>query len=96
MGFDMKSCLLLLLLFSDTPSIENPWFIPNSRAAAAAAAAGGCGAAAPYVEHQKAMTIRNDVNLKKESFRVEADVDNPGKALVCFTFDATVDGRLVN
>ncbi|EEF42957.1 mahogunin, putative [Ricinus communis] len=47
----------------------------------------------PYVEHQKAVTIRNDVNLKKESLRLEADEENPGKFLVAFTFDATVSGR---
>ncbi|KAL9828152.1 putative E3 ubiquitin-protein ligase LOG2 [Arabidopsis thaliana] len=33
----------------------------------------------PYVEHQKAVTIRNDVNLKKESLRLEPDPDNPGR-----------------
>lgn len=47
----------------------------------------------PYVEHQKAVTIRNDVNLKKETLRVEPDEENPGKFLVTFTFDATVAGR---
>lgn len=49
---------------------------------------------APYVEHQKAVTIRNDVNIKKESLRVEPDPDNPGKFLVSFTFDATVAGSV--
>ncbi|XP_048226240.1 probable E3 ubiquitin-protein ligase LOG2 [Ricinus communis] len=48
----------------------------------------------PYVEHQKAVTIRNDVNLKKESLRLEADEENPGKFLVAFTFDATVSGSI--
>lgn len=47
----------------------------------------------PYVEHQKAVTIRNDVNLKKETLKLEADEENPGKFLVSFTFDATVSGR---
>ncbi|XP_058101806.1 probable E3 ubiquitin-protein ligase LUL2 [Magnolia sinica] len=49
---------------------------------------------APYVEHQKAVTIRNDVNLKKETLRVEPDEENPGKYLVAFTFDATVAGSI--
>ncbi|KAI3706651.1 hypothetical protein L6452_24535 [Arctium lappa] len=44
----------------------------------------------PYVDHQKAVTIRNDVNLKKETLKIEADEQNPGKFLVSFTFDATV------
>ncbi|WOH00931.1 hypothetical protein DCAR_0520307 [Daucus carota subsp. sativus] len=48
----------------------------------------------PYVEHQKAVTIRNDVNLKKETLRVEPDEENPGKFLVTFTFDATVAGSI--
>lgn len=48
---------------------------------------------APYVEHQKAVTIRNDVNVKKETLRVEPDDENPGRFLVAFTFDATVAGR---
>nr|DAD26165.1 TPA_asm: hypothetical protein HUJ06_027633 [Nelumbo nucifera] len=49
---------------------------------------------APYVEHQKAVTIRNDVNLKKETLRVEPDEENPGRFLVAFTFDATVAGSI--
>lgn len=48
---------------------------------------------APYVEHQKAVTIRNDVNLKKETLKVVPDEENPGRFLVTFTFDATVAGR---
>lgn len=48
---------------------------------------------APYVEHQKAVTIRNDLNLKKETLRMERDEENPGQFLVAFTFDATVAGR---
>ncbi|KAF5750362.1 hypothetical protein HS088_TW03G00698 [Tripterygium wilfordii] len=48
----------------------------------------------PYVEYQKAVTIRNDVNLKKETLRLEPDDENPGKFLVAFTFDATVSGSI--
>ncbi|KAH6755900.1 RING/U-box superfamily protein [Perilla frutescens var. hirtella] len=48
----------------------------------------------PYVEHQKAVTIRNDVNLKKETLRIEPDEENPGKYLVAFTYDATVAGSI--
>ncbi|XP_044489600.1 probable E3 ubiquitin-protein ligase LOG2 [Mangifera indica] len=48
----------------------------------------------PYVEHQKAVTIRNDVNLKKESLRLEADEENPGRFLVSLSFDATVAGSI--
>lgn len=48
----------------------------------------------PCIDHQKAVTIRNDVNLKKETLRVEPDEENPGRFLVSFTFDATVTGRI--
>lgn len=48
---------------------------------------------APYVDHQKAVTIRNDVNIKKETLRIEPDHDNPGRFLLAFTYDATVAGR---
>lgn len=56
-----------------------------------------CGVAPPMVsppvEHQKAVTIRNDVNIRKDSIRVEEDDENPGKFLIAFTFDATAPGR---
>ncbi|QCE05953.1 probable E3 ubiquitin-protein ligase LOG2 [Vigna unguiculata] len=48
----------------------------------------------PYVEHQKAVTIKNDVNIKKETLRIEPDEENPGRFLVTFTFDATVSGSI--
>ncbi|KAB2622327.1 E3 ubiquitin-protein ligase LOG2 [Pyrus ussuriensis x Pyrus communis] len=48
----------------------------------------------PYVEHQKAVTIRNDVNLKKETLKVEPDEENPGSFLLSFAFDATVAGSI--
>lgn len=41
-----------------------------------------------------AVTIRNDVNLKKESLRIEPDEENPGSYLVTFTFDASVAGSI--
>ncbi|KAF4369098.1 hypothetical protein G4B88_020876 [Cannabis sativa] len=50
--------------------------------------------AGPYMDHQKAVTIRNDVNVKKETLKVEPDEENPGKFLVAFTFDATAPGSI--
>ncbi|PHT70599.1 hypothetical protein T459_25703 [Capsicum annuum] len=35
----------------------------------------------------------NDVNLKKETLRIQPDEENPGKYLIAFDFDATVPGR---
>lgn len=46
----------------------------------------------PYVEHQKATTVKNVVNVHKETIRLEADEARPDCVLVCFTFDAAVDG----
>ncbi|CAL0299600.1 unnamed protein product [Lupinus luteus] len=48
----------------------------------------------PYVEHQKAVTIRNDVNIKKETLKIEPDEKNPRCFVVSFMFDATVDGSI--
>ncbi|XP_057954962.1 probable E3 ubiquitin-protein ligase LOG2 [Malania oleifera] len=61
--------------------------VPHSAAPAPAPAP-------PYVEHQKAVTIRNDVNIKKETLRVEPDEKNPTQFLVSFTFDATAAGSI--
>ncbi|KAL1223118.1 putative E3 ubiquitin-protein ligase LUL1 [Cardamine amara subsp. amara] len=47
-----------------------------------------------FIEHQKAVTIRNDVNLKKKTLRLEPDPENPNRFLVSFTFDAAVSGRI--
>ncbi|OIW15769.1 hypothetical protein TanjilG_04304 [Lupinus angustifolius] len=44
------------------------------------------------VEHDKAVTIRNDANIKKETLRMEPDLLNPPHFLLAFTFDATAPG----
>eukprot|EP00256_Glycine_max_P060500 XP_014629361.1 probable E3 ubiquitin-protein ligase LOG2 [Glycine max] len=49
---------------------------------------------APFVEHQKAVTIKNDVNIRKETLKLEPDVENSGHFLVSFSFDATVSGSI--
>ena len=49
----------------------------------------------PYVEHQSAKKVRNDVNVHKDTVRLEADDLNPGYHLVSFLFDAVFDGRYV-
>ncbi|XP_002976505.2 probable E3 ubiquitin-protein ligase LUL2 [Selaginella moellendorffii] len=46
----------------------------------------------PPQVHQKAITIRNDVNLKRGTLRLEEDKENAGKHLVSFLFDAAVPG----
>ncbi|CAM6058108.1 unnamed protein product [Sphagnum tenellum] len=43
---------------------------------------------------QNANTIQNDVNLKKETLRLEKDEENPGFHLVAFSFDAAVSGSI--
>nr|VDC84586.1 unnamed protein product [Brassica rapa] len=47
----------------------------------------------PYIEYQKPATIRNEVNLRKETLRLRPDPENPGQLLVSFSFDATVPAR---
>lgn len=47
----------------------------------------------PYVDHQNAKKIKNDVNVHKDTIRIEVDQNNPDYQLVSFTFDALVDGR---
>ncbi|ESQ45145.1 hypothetical protein EUTSA_v10010573mg [Eutrema salsugineum] len=48
----------------------------------------------PYVYHQKTVTVRNDINLNKETLRFEPDEQNPGKFLLSFTFDANVSASI--
>lgn len=47
----------------------------------------------PYVEHQDAKKVRNDVNVHKDTLRLEVDEQNPDQHLVSFVFDALYDGR---
>ncbi|CAI0559757.1 unnamed protein product [Linum tenue] len=48
----------------------------------------------PYVEHQNAKKVRNEVNVHKETLRLELDEQNPDHHLVSFVFDALVDGSI--
>ncbi|MQL73814.1 hypothetical protein Taro_006178 [Colocasia esculenta] len=48
----------------------------------------------PYVERQQAVTVKNNVNLRKDTIRLEQDEQNPDQYLVCFTFDSLVDGSI--
>lgn len=44
------------------------------------------------MDHQSAKKIKNDVNIHKDTIRIEVDEFNPEYHLVSFTFDAMVDG----
>ncbi|KAJ7980119.1 RING finger protein [Quillaja saponaria] len=48
----------------------------------------------PYVAHQNAKKVRNDVNVQKDTLRVEEDENNPDHQLVSFFFDALYDGSI--
>ncbi|KAJ6898047.1 hypothetical protein NC652_024773 [Populus alba x Populus x berolinensis] len=48
----------------------------------------------PFVDHQNAKRIRNDVNVHKDTLKVEIDVSNPDHHLVSFVFDALFDGSI--
>ncbi|KAL8540801.1 hypothetical protein ACS0TY_002134 [Phlomoides rotata] len=49
---------------------------------------------APYVDHQSAKKIKNDVNVHKDTIRLQLDESYPDCHLVSFTFDAMVDGSI--
>ncbi|KAJ4847256.1 putative E3 ubiquitin-protein ligase lul4 [Turnera subulata] len=49
---------------------------------------------APYVDHQNAKKVRNDVNVHKDTLKVEIDEENPDHYLVSFVFDAVFDGSI--
>ncbi|KAJ9182048.1 hypothetical protein P3X46_006081 [Hevea brasiliensis] len=49
---------------------------------------------APYIEHQNAKKVRNDVNVHKDTLKVEIDENNPDNYLVSFVFDALFDGSI--
>ena len=44
----------------------------------------------PYVNAKK---VRNDVNVHKDTLKLEIDEQNPDNHLVSFVFDALFDGR---
>ncbi|CAN4108706.1 unnamed protein product [Withania somnifera] len=48
----------------------------------------------PYVDHQNAKKIKNDVNVHKDTIKVQVDEFNKDFHLVSFTFDALVDGSI--
>ncbi|XP_060219101.1 probable E3 ubiquitin-protein ligase LUL4 isoform X2 [Lycium barbarum] len=48
----------------------------------------------PYVDHQNAKQIKNDVNVHKDTIRLQVDELNKDFHLVSFTFDALVDGSI--
>lgn len=48
---------------------------------------------AAFVEEQQAKKVRNDVNVHKDSVKVEVDELDPDHHLVSFVFDALFDGR---
>ncbi|KAF7837234.1 putative E3 ubiquitin-protein ligase LUL4 [Senna tora] len=48
----------------------------------------------PYVDHQAAKKVKNDVNVHKDTLRLEVDERNPDHHLVSFVFDALYDGSI--
>lgn len=48
----------------------------------------------PHVEHQNAKKVKNDVNVHKDTLRLEIDELNPDQHLVSFVFDAMYDGSI--
>lgn len=48
----------------------------------------------PFVDHQNAKKVRNDVNVHKDTLRLQVDDLNPDHHLVSFVFDAVFDGSI--
>ncbi|XP_074307298.1 putative E3 ubiquitin-protein ligase LUL4 [Silene latifolia] len=48
----------------------------------------------PYVEHQNAKVVKNDVNVHKDTIKLLVDEDFPDRHLVSFVFDAHFDGSI--
>ncbi|KAL0548289.1 hypothetical protein IC582_012737 [Cucumis melo] len=48
----------------------------------------------PIVEHRQAKKVRNDVNVHKDTLKIEVDEQNPDHHLVSFVFDALYDGSI--
>ncbi|KAJ3676307.1 hypothetical protein LUZ60_003719 [Juncus effusus] len=48
----------------------------------------------PFVESQSTKTVKNDVNLHKQTIQLVPDEQNPDQHLVSFVFDASVDGSM--
>ncbi|XP_057546609.1 probable E3 ubiquitin-protein ligase LUL3 [Amaranthus tricolor] len=48
----------------------------------------------PYVEHQSAKVVKNDVNVHKDTIKLVVDEDYPDHFLVSFVFDAHYDGSI--
>lgn len=63
----------------------NGWFAPSPRPQAVDPP--------PYVDHQNAKKVRNDVNIHKDTLKLVVDEQNPDHVLVSFVFDALHDGR---
>nr|GMD48212.1 probable E3 ubiquitin-protein ligase LUL4 [Ipomoea batatas] len=50
--------------------------------------------AVPYVDHQNAKKIKNDINVHKDTIKLQVDDNNKDCHLVSFVFDALVDGSI--
>ncbi|XP_021750318.1 probable E3 ubiquitin-protein ligase LUL3 [Chenopodium quinoa] len=48
----------------------------------------------PYVEHQSAKVVKNDVNVHKDTIKLQVDENYPDHFLVSFVFDAHYDGSI--
>ncbi|KAH9611333.1 hypothetical protein KSS87_005571 [Heliosperma pusillum] len=48
----------------------------------------------PYVEHQNAKVVKNDVNVHKDTIKLLVDDAFPDRFLVSFVFDAHFDGSI--
>ncbi|KAJ4969139.1 hypothetical protein NE237_015840 [Protea cynaroides] len=67
----------------DGPFMRTPGFLPQPPQTPA-----------PYVDHQNAKKVKNDINVRKDTIKLEVDETSLDCHLVSFTFDAEVDGSI--
>lgn len=86
--------------FSYQFQYQPPYYASQAQAQAqahgwpAAARQSQVGPPPPYVDHQSAKKVRNDVNVHKHTLKIEVDEENPDHVLVSFVFDALFDGSI--
>lgn len=80
--------------FSYQFQYQPPYYANQAHGWPTAARQSQVGPPPPYVDHQSAKKVRNDVNVHKHTLKIEVDEENPDHVLVSFVFDALFDGSI--
>lgn len=80
--------------FSYQFQYQPPYYANQAHGWPTAARQSQVGPPPPYVDHQSAKKVRNDVNVHRHTLKIEVDEENPDHVLVSFVFDALFDGSI--